>query len=249
LIKLLLLHGMGGGPEDFRFLIDRYPLARALTLDQSDFAAASDFVTQQIKTFQPQIVCGYSMGGRIALHALSFLRSQEHQIGLPLGLLLVSAGMGLKSAEEVQARKVSDQDWIDLLESDPEAFWVQWYSQPLFSLGERAADAAGWLSRRRATQVTETKGIGIHLRRFGPSEHHYLLPDLLELKNLGISTLYMAGERDKKYADLAMELALRGIPTKMVADAGHALPLEKPEAILEVIETWEKDWSKNGKKY
>lgn len=249
MIKLLLLHGMGGSPEDFRFLLDRYPLARALTLDQSDFSSACEFVGQQIKTFQPHLICGYSMGGRVAVSALGSLARKQELDPAPGGLILISAGLGLKSEEEKLARKAADKRWVDLLERDSEAFWLQWYSQPLFSLGEKAEDAAAWLARRKNSQLTETSRIATHLKQFSPAEHAYLLPDLLTLAHKGISTLYMAGERDKKYADLASELAAQGIPTRVVEDVGHALPLENPQAILDVIAGWEKNWSENGKEY
>lgn len=73
----------------------------------------------------PSFLAGYSMGGRIALYlALRFPNLFRKTV-------IISASPGLKTEEERQTRKESDERLALNIEENFESFLREWYSQPL----------------------------------------------------------------------------------------------------------------------
>lgn len=166
---------------------------------------------------------GYSMGGRVALH-LALARPD-----LVERLVLVSATAGIEGHRQREARRQEDEEWARLLEdAGVEAFLERWLAQPLFaSLGEEAADLGSRLENT-------AEGLAAALRSMGTGAQDPLWSRLLELS---MPVLLVAGGRDDKFAELAIQLGGWIGPAAslaLVPDAGHACHLESPQAFLDL---------------
>ena len=236
----IFLHGMGGRPEDWEEVREQlrdpgeaWAVPAAPSLEECARALAS-----RLAEIPSLDLCGYSMGGRIALLAAEQLLAQGKP---PHSIVLLGAGLGFSDEEERQKRRQIDQKWARLAAENIEEFWRQWYSQPLFqSFTQRApAEKVRWLERKSM----DFKGLVRELETYSPAQHPSLHPLLLRLRGSPISVLYIAGELDKKYLTLGRQLQENdGIPLEIISGAGHLLPLEAPTSVAERLERF---WSAN----
>jgi len=176
--------------------------------------AADDLATELPPRFD---LVGYSMGGRLALHlALAHPRRVNR-------LVLIGAAPGVPDRE---ARIADDDAWAHLLETEGlDAFYQAWEARPLF------ATRRG-LARPRPPHVAAD--LARALRAFSPGRQDDLRPRLGELE---APTLWLAGEADAKFAQIAHECApaCRRGQAVTVPGAGHDVPLERPEALTRLL--------------
>lgn len=167
---------------------------------------------------------GYSMGGRLALH-LAVERPQ-----LVERLVLVGATAGLDSDEERAQRRAADEALAADLERDGlDAFLARWLANPLFAT--LPDDAAGVEERKENT----VEGLATSLRLTGTGTQRPLWDDL---PHLTVPVLFVVGELDTKFTALAQRMRERwgGEATvEVLAGAGHACHLERPDAFLDVL--------------
>jgi 2-succinyl-6-hydroxy-2,4-cyclohexadiene-1-carboxylate synthase len=169
---------------------------------------------------------GYSMGGRVALHAaLAHPTAVEE-------LVLIGATAGIDDPDERAARRAADDALADRIEAiGVPAFIAEWLRNPLFDgLDDTAAQAA---DRRRNTAA----GLAASLRGTGTGTQEPLWDRLAEI---GAPTLVLAGERDTKFRALAARLAagIPGATFAVVPGAGHTAHLEQPAATATAIVEW-----------
>lgn len=172
----------------------------------------------------PATWVGYSMGGRFALHV-----ALRHPAAVSR-LVLVSATAGMDDAGEREARRESDEALAERIESEGvEAFVRDWLAQPLFAT--LPAEAAAVESRLGSTPA----GLASSLRLAGTGCQR---PLWSELNTLDMPVLIVAGELDVKYTSLARRL-VDGIGPNarlhLIAGAGHACHLEKPDEFLAAL--------------
>lgn len=169
---------------------------------------------------------GYSMGGRLCLHA-----ALAHPDAVR-GLVLISATGGLDDADERAARRAADDALADRIERvGVAAFLDEWLAQPLFAGLEPA-------SQDRADRLRNTAtGLASSLRRAGTGTQ---LPLWDALTRLRTPTLIVAGARDPKFVSIGERLAttIPGAELAVVDDAGHTVHLEQPVAFLDVLLPW-----------
>ncbi len=170
---------------------------------------------------------GYSMGGRLALHAAIT------QPGRTRSLILVSAHAGLPPSEAAR-RRASDAELAQRVGSDGVGPFIDgWLAQPL--LAGLARRGGGFLeSQRRARISNSPQGLAASLRDMGAGA----MPSLWErLGELTAPTLVVAGSDDQRYVEFARRL-VAGIPRarlEIVEQAGHAVPFEQPLAFADVV--------------
>jgi 2-succinyl-6-hydroxy-2,4-cyclohexadiene-1-carboxylate synthase len=227
-MKVFYLHGMGGSPADWKRVAQLVPgEGLHFPVDLSFSETAAELSEPLEKLQEPFLLCGYSLGGRIALQMTERLRNPQLK-----GLLLLGTGLGFSDESSRRERQLQDQRWSALARADLARFWDEWYQQDLFStfsgLPEELRKA--WLEERFSMEINP---LCHQLEALSPARHDDLWPRLLGLPRARISVLYLAGERDKRYANLAKQLKERGIPAEIVPGAGHILPLEAPEAVAE----------------
>lgn len=247
---LLLLHGFTGSSESWRAVAPRLP-GRVVAVDLTGHGrspapssiepykidATVEAVLAATRGLGQAHLLGYSMGGRVALHLA--LAAPERFASLTLE----SASPGIVDAAERAARVRADEALADLLEQDGiEAFVDRWEQMPLFASQSRLSAAAR--ARVRAGRLaSDPRGLAGSLRGFGAG-----VPTPLQgrLGELLLPTLLIAGALDAKYVSLGQEMAA-AMPMarlEVVADAGHTVHLEKPDAFASLVSRFIKEDSR-----
>jgi 2-succinyl-6-hydroxy-2,4-cyclohexadiene-1-carboxylate synthase len=195
------LHGFLGRPADWDFLRD----------------AGLDVDARELADIPPSgdTILGYSMGGRIALHAL--LDGARYQRAV-----IVSAGLGIEGENERATRRTADEKWASRFEHDDwENVLRDWNAQPLFGGDVRVRRERDY-DRHRVVDA---------LGRWSPG----VLPPLaLRLHEIEIPVLWIAGERDAKYVAEAQR-AVSLLPKAelwICPGAAHRVPWEQPDAFI-----------------
>jgi 2-succinyl-6-hydroxy-2,4-cyclohexadiene-1-carboxylate synthase len=235
---LVLLHGFTQTRQSWRRTVlalgaGRY---RALVPDlpghgQAVHRTASfDACTAYVRALAPDrfTLAGYSMGGRVALHAALQLQPQLDR------LILVSASPGIADPEERAARRQADEALAERIEAiGVEAFAREWGAQPLFAGQPERVAAAAHADRLR----NRAAGLAAALRGLGTGVMEPLWERLGELT---IPVTLLAGERDAKFRAIAERMAERLPDARVVAipGAGHAAHLEQPEAVRDALIEW-----------
>jgi 2-succinyl-6-hydroxy-2,4-cyclohexadiene-1-carboxylate synthase len=232
---LVLLHGFTNSGASWQPVIsglgERY---RAIAPDIRGHASAGslqpvtlDAVLADIRRLEPSrfALLGYSQGGRIALHAALAMPERVTR------LLLIGSSPGLADEAERTERRLADERLAEQVETMPiEDFARQWAETPI--LRDIACDitAMSHADRLRSTPA----GLAAALRGLGTGA----LPSVWDrLPELAMPVTLIAGERDAKFTALAHEMA-RLIPqatVTVVPDAGHAVHLERPDAIVDAL--------------
>ena len=173
----------------------------------------------------PFTLAGYSMGGRIALHAALALPYRVQR------LILLGASPGLADAGERDARRRADERLADEFEASTiDEIAARWAQTPVLAgLGLEAAAAA------RADRLRNTPaGLARALRGLGAGA----LPSLWDsLGELRMPVELVAGERDARFAAIARRMG-ELIPTAtvtLIPGAGHAAHLENPVAVAALL--------------
>ena len=195
------LHGFLGRPADWDFLRAAGFEVDARELD--DVPLSGD------------TILGYSMGGRIALHALLDGAKYNHAV-------IVSAGLGIEGQDARAKRREADEKWARRFEHDDwETVLRDWNAQPLF----------GGDIRVRRERDYDRKRVVDALRRWSPGTLPPLAPRLHEIE---IPVLWMAGERDAKYVAEG-ERAVKLLPDARLwicPGAAHRVPWQQPDAFV-----------------
>jgi 2-succinyl-6-hydroxy-2,4-cyclohexadiene-1-carboxylate synthase len=234
---LVLLHGFTNTGASWNGVIaalgERYrPLAPDIRGHGTASAAAPvdldsviDDVAALIDENETFTLAGYSMGGRLALHAAFALAPRVDR------LVLIGASPGLQGPAERAARAQADERLADEIETETiGAFAHRWAQTPV--LADQPADvrAAVDADRRRNTP----DGLARALRGLGTAA----LPSLWgRLSDLPTPVELIVGERDEKFGATAerMAAALPAARLHVVAGAGHAVHLEDPVAVATII--------------
>src|SRR3954469_1425072 len=226
---LVLLHGFTQTRQSWRRTVlalgaGRY---RALVPDlpghgqATDRTASFDACTAYIRALAPArfTLAGYSMGGRVALHAALQLKPER--------LVLIGASPGLQEPEERAQRRAADEVLAERIEAiGVEAFAEEWGAQPLFAGQPARVAAAAHADRLR----NRPHGLSSALRGLGTGVMEPLWDRLPEL---AMPVTLVVGERDEKFRAIA-ERMLERLPSArlvVIPGAGHAAHLEQPEAV------------------
>lgn len=169
---------------------------------------------------------GYSMGGRVSLHA-----ALSHP-DLVEKLILIGATPGIADADDRAARRSSDEALADRIEAiGVEQFIDEWLRNPLFAgLTESSAQRSDRLRNDPA-------GLASSLRRAGTGMQEPLWDRLSEIT---CPVLLIVGADDDKFRAIADQMA-GGLPDATIAaiaDAGHSVHLEQPAATVATIHDW-----------
>jgi 2-succinyl-6-hydroxy-2,4-cyclohexadiene-1-carboxylate synthase len=175
----------------------------------------------------PVDLCGYSLGGRVALHvALAFPARLRR-------LVLIGATPGIRDPVAREARAARDEELAQRIEGedDVDAFVSWWLHLPMFA--RIPTDAAGIEERRRNT----TAGLAASLRLAGTGAQQPLWDRLASLE---LPVLVIAGGADVRFASIGAEM-VRVLPHAVLAlvpGAGHAAHLEQPVTCARLVTHW-----------
>ena len=171
------------------------------------------------------VLCGYSLGGRLALHAAI------REPGRYAGLVTVGASAGIEAPATREARAEADERLASWMETQPiEQIVEVWERQPLFAdQSEQLLDA-----QRAGRLGQDPRGLAMLLRTAGQGT----LDPLWEgLHGLQMPVLALAGALDQRYREIARRIA-NTVPrgaAQVVEDAGHAAQLQRPQAVAALL--------------
>ena len=208
-------HGKSSAPADpARYSLDRFADDLSRVLDALDVERTSLF--------------GYSMGGRTALR---FAIAHPDRVS---SLILESTSSGVHEESARRQRIDADETLAALIERDGvEAFVARWESLPMWSSQSSLSDSCR--ARLRAQRLANSAiGLANSLRGAGAGVDQPILDRAGEIT---ARTLILAGGLDIQYVEHGKRLAA-AIPharLEIIADAGHAVHLEQPEAVIREI--------------
>ena len=168
---------------------------------------------------------GYSMGGRIALHVALALAERVKR------LVLIGASPGLADPAQRVQRVAADER----LAAELEASSIEAFVRPL------GADAGAGGSARRGGRCCACRPAAQQPEWPGPrparAGHRHLGPSVGPPGELTLPVTLVVGERDDKFRAIAgqMAAALPEARLEVVAGSGHAVHLEAPERVAELI--------------
>jgi 2-succinyl-6-hydroxy-2,4-cyclohexadiene-1-carboxylate synthase len=234
---VVLLHGFAGTGRAWDPVIERLDRERYTPLapDLRGHGSARDArpidfdttVADVLAAAPPRFtLCGYSMGGRVALHvALAAPERIER-------LILVATTAGIEDARGRADRAISDQELAAFAETATiEEFAERWTGQQLFANTPPEA-ARVW---REDLLRNDPRALAAVLRGLGAGA---MAPLWDRLPELAMPTAVVAGERDPKYVAIARDRLVPAIAHAelvIVPGAGHGLPREAPDAIAGII--------------
>jgi 2-succinyl-6-hydroxy-2,4-cyclohexadiene-1-carboxylate synthase len=234
---VVLLHGFGGTGRSWDPVIvalgggQRY---RPLALDLRGHGSAAsrrpatfDGCVEDVLAAAPTqfALCGYSFGGRVALHiALAAPRRVSR-------LVLVATTPGIEDSAARLARLAEDEELAAAIDGmDGEAFADRWQAQPIFA-GTPPEAARAW---REDLLRNDPAGLAAALRWMSTGA---MAPMWNRLGELRMPTTVVVGETDPKFLGIAWRMvqALPDAELIVVPGAGHGLPREAPEALAAAI--------------
>lgn len=171
---------------------------------------------------------GYSLGGRAALR---FAIERPRRVA---ALVLESASPGIEKPAERASRVTADATLADEIERHGVAAFVDaWERLPLWA-SQASLRPDVRLALREQRLVNDPRGLANSLRGAGAGID---LPLFGRLGSVTVPTLLVAGALDEKYAGIArrMAAAIPGARLEVVAEAGHAVHLERPDALAAVV--------------
>lgn len=174
------------------------------------------------------ILTGYSLGARVALAAA---------LAAPdafAGLVIVSGSAGI-SDDADRLRRAAEDDALaaDIRREGIERFVERWERHPLFE-SQRRLPAEVRATLRSVRLAQDPEGLARSLEILGQGRMPPLWSDLGRVR---LPTAIVAGADDSRYATIARRLgaAIRGASLTLVPACGHAVPLEAPDALADVI--------------
>ena len=170
-------------------------------------------------------LAGYSMGGRLALHAALAFGERVQR------LVLIGASPGIADGAEREARRVADTALADEIEALAiEEFARRWAQTPVLTGQPPEVAAAVQLDRLRNRPAALARA----LRGLGTGA----LPSLWDrLSEVEMPVAIVVGERDQKFRAIATEMASRLASAEVIVvpGAGHAVHLEDPGAVAQAL--------------
>ena len=170
-------------------------------------------------------LAGYSMGGRLALHAALAFGPRIQR------LVLIGASPGIADGTERAARRAADESLADEIEAlGIEEFAQLWAQTPV--LAGQPPDVAATVHFDRLRN--QPAGLARALRGLGTG----VLPSVWDrLGELDMPVAIVVGERDEKFRAIARDMAslLPSAEVTVVPGAGHAVHLEAPSRVARAI--------------
>lgn len=247
--KLHLLHGAIGCHDDWvavseylqskHLVTESHNLYDYLLDDDCSFAHFTrsfiDDLSKLEKNQKSQHLLGYSLGGRLALHALLAAPSMWSKA------VIVSAhtGIPVTNRKEREARIKSDLEWSEMAtdKSIPwSKFLSKWNQQSVL--------------QNHSTHPTNTSDRMLleaardEIARSFTSWSLGLQDDLLEkMSSLTVPILWVVGEDDKKFLRIAVKATeiLPNAELRIVKNAGHRVPWEQAEEFHSLVCEWFSD--------
>lgn len=225
-IECWCLHGAVGAASDWRSLassfakqgistraVDLWRFLQCESVTMPEFGRRLNADAEgEVSRGQRRILIGYSMGGRLALHAL--------MAGGPWdAAIIISANPGLRDPQQAAQRRSQDAHWATRALTESWAdFLSAWNAQPI--LGGAMRD-----EREDKKLIQRRREIARSFVDWSVANQENLWDRLTEIK---IPVLWIAGEKDEKFFNIAHEAAEKSpnFSLALAPATGHRVPWE-----------------------
>ena len=166
---------------------------------------------------------GYSLGGRLALHALLV------KPDLWRGIIIIAADTGLADPEDKQRQLQQDQHWGKRFATeDLKSLFAEWDALPVFT--NIPNEAPRDLSQFRPEHIQQI------FDHFSKGRQENLQPALSTLAEPPL--LFISGELDEKYTKIGQDLEKQcsALQHQIIPNAGHRTPWENPEDFVKTVQ-------------
>ncbi len=176
------------------------------------------------------ILMGYSMGGRLAMHALV----EDPQLWS--AGVIISAHPGFISEDLKLQRHLSDTKWAErFLKDDWTTLVKAWDDQEVFRVREPLPDA---IHLRRTEEDFDRQKVADSLCKWSLAGQDNLRPLLADLD---LPVLWLTGADDKRYRSVLSDFMLDMVDSPFhewveVPNAGHRVPWDAPSAFSSVVQ-------------
>ncbi len=169
----------------------------------------------------PRILVGYSLGGRLALHAL------QADSGLYEKAIFVSANPGLQRSKDQEDRARTDLSWSQkFLETPWAALMKEWGSQTAFK------DST--YEPQRSEEAYSRALLSQALLQWSLSQQMDFRDLIAQLSE---KILWVAGEKDIKFSSISMDLKKRspGLASLILPKASHRVMFDQPHGLAQAM--------------
>jgi 2-succinyl-6-hydroxy-2,4-cyclohexadiene-1-carboxylate synthase len=232
--EIIALHGFLGAPEDWKeSFAEIHAQKPDWTLTAVDWAAEKIFSPEQNFETWAQNFCkwiegrgparrtlvGYSLGGRLALHAL------ECQPELWKAAVFLSVNPGLQTAQEKLLRLNSDKEWAQRFGTESfSQVLADWNSQPIFAGANFPFKSS--LEKHKEVWVNCLENWSL-----GWQKDFRQSMDFWQVRQL-----WVAGQKDVKFCQLLKTLpAIPELQKWEVQEASHRLLIEAPGEVAHFV--------------
>ena len=225
-MMICFLHGAAGHYRDWSDIIGELPSHDSNSLNLYDIVDQKiNDAALTINDLNPdgEILIGYSMGGRIALHCLLADNSPWKKA------IIFSTHTGLVSTKDKEIRRAHDNDWASLAESNFNEFLSNWNSQNVFSNST--------LINRDYSQSNISSAISKSFINWSLAEQSFLNPFL---QNIRIPVCWVVGQNDPKFVKIG-ETATKLIPNSELnisQASGHRVPWDDQKFTIQTIKSF-----------
>ncbi len=167
---------------------------------------------------QGDILLGYSMGGRVALHALINEPKKWR------AAIIISAHPGLNEGHS--ERLAQDKQWSHLATSDWHEFLQKWNSQSILPKVTRGLELA---------PASDQSAVAKSFRHWSLAKQNDLRP---LVPKITCPLLWITGEKDQKFTNLAQDCIplLPNATHFTISNCGHRVPWEAPQAFTQTVQ-------------
>jgi len=175
-------------------------------------------------------LCGYSMGGRLAL---AFALSHPERVE---SVILESASPGLAEADARASRRAADAGLAEKIMTDFEGFLRDWEAMSFFA-GQKLRNPGGWQRTQEIRRKSSPAGLAYALKHFGTGAQPSCWD---QLAGLELPVLLITGAEDEKFNRIAREMTGR-LPYSnhvQIENSGHAPHIDQPENFRLLLSDW-----------
>lgn len=242
---ILFLHGFTGSANDWKDIAEKIDKRfNKIGLDLIGHGKSNsptnlsfymiDSIVEQIEEsiqmlgLNKIVLCGYSMGGRVAL---KFALDKQNLLH---GLILESASAGIKKKSDRLSRQHNDEELANFIVSNPiEDFITRWLDREIFGTIRRFSNEK--IKRIKDEKMKNSRaGLANSLRGYGTGVMPYLGSELITLK---IPVFLITGGLDDKFTQINQNIRklFSSAKHKIIANAGHNTHLEEPVKFVTIV--------------
>ena len=175
-------------------------------------------------------LCGYSMGGRLAI---SFASKYPQKINK---LILESSTPGIKDEKNRTDRIAEDNQNIKMIKNDYSKFLKKWRNRPLFSK-QRDRNRLGLEMLKEIQANQNIDQLVLSLKYLGVGE---MLPLWDSIDKFNFPVMILTGSEDSKYCRIAIN-CLQFIPDAKwvnISNCNHNIHLEQKTEFIESLKSF-----------